>query len=84
MNRTVLGLNVVVLLVNFVLSLSATDSNIGILQSASRAAGFSSPRSTGVVSNELSTAYLRVGQSLESVLPAGRERVRPASLELRR
>lgn len=71
MNRIVLVLNVVVLLVNFVLSLSATDSQIGILETTSRAAGYSAHRSAAL-SSERSVAYLRVSEALESALPRGK------------
>lgn len=66
MNRMVLLLNVVVLVVNFTLAMSATDSQIGVLRSTSRVAygtAFSIQRS------ERAIPYLRVVQSLERIAP---------------
>lgn len=71
MNRVVLLLNVIVLLVNFLLSLSSTDTQIGLLEATGRAAGFSWSRGT-TFAGPLAMAYLRVSEALESALPPGK------------
>jgi len=70
MNRLILLLNVVVLVVNFLLALSTTDSQIGILQTTSAVA---TPRVRGhqrVLAQDPSVAYLRTVQLLEDFAPA--------------
>ena len=50
MNRMILLLNVVVLVVNFMLAMSATDSQIGLVQSASEIANY--PRASRSVQDD--------------------------------
>jgi len=69
MNRVILLLNVVVLVVTFVLALSATDSQIGLLRSASEAANLRVSHRASQGGSAL--PYLRVVQSLESITPPG-------------
>ncbi|MHC4163703.1 MAG: hypothetical protein ACYSUM_16370 [Planctomycetota bacterium] len=70
MHRTILLLNVIVLVVNFVLSLSATDSQIGLMRSTSGIANRVTWQGGGPHRAD-SLAYLRIVQSLQGVGPAG-------------
>mgnify|MGYP001819481010 CR=1 FL=1 len=71
MNRIVLVLNVVVLLVNFVVCLTFSTSQIGILDTTLRASSYGSTRGPSAGGRDVSTAYLRVVQSLDSIVPGG-------------
>ena len=66
MNRVILLLNTAILVVTFVLALSATDAQIGLLQSAS---GISMRSARRVESTDSAIAYLRVIQSLDNIVP---------------
>ena len=70
MHRTILLLNVTVLVVTFVLALSATESQIGLLRSTSGIANRVTWRGGGPHRAD-SLAYLRIVQSLQGVGPAG-------------
>jgi hypothetical protein len=78
MNRVILLLNVTVLVVNFLLALTATDSQIGLIRSASEIANYPSRR-TALTAPGSSLAYLRVVQSLESIVP--RDTSRPLTAD---
>ena len=65
MNRMTLLLNGVILIVTFLVALSATDSQVGLLRSAS--ASQSVRRSS--LPDTTAPAFLRVVQSLENFLP---------------
>ncbi|MHC4593089.1 MAG: hypothetical protein ACYS8L_10405 [Planctomycetota bacterium] len=70
MNRVILLLNVTVLVVNFLLALTATDSQIGLMRSASEIANYPrAPRRAALTAPGASLAYLRVVQSLEGIMP---------------
>ena len=77
MNRVVLVLNVVVLLVNFFVSFTFSNAQIGILDTTIRASG--NGRAVGPMAGgrDISTAYLRVVQSMDSVAPASAGRRTP-------
>ena len=77
MNRIVLLLNVVVLLVNFAVCLTFSSTQIGILDTTLRATSHGVPRASRVGGHDLSTAYLRVVQSLESVVPGDESKRTP-------
>ena len=66
MNRVVLILNALILITSFVLALSATDSQIGLLRSASAAQGGFVRRPARI---DVGPAYLRVVQSLKNFMP---------------
>ena len=66
MNRVILILNTVILVVTFLLALSATDSQIGLLRSAS---GMSMRFSRPQAPTDNAIAYLRVIQSLDNIVP---------------
>jgi len=66
MNRIVLLLNGVILVVTFVVALSATDSQIGLLRSAAAAGGVARSRATR---QNTSVAFLHVVQSLKNFMP---------------
>ena len=68
MNRVVLLLNTGILVVTFLLAMSATDSQIGLLKSAS---GMPMRPVRPHTASDPSMAYLRVVQTLDSVLPRG-------------
>ena len=71
MNRVVLLLNLIVLVVTFALALTASNSQIGILETTNRAAaGFGRTRMSYTPSRDAPVAYLNVIQSLERALPA--------------
>jgi hypothetical protein len=68
----ILLLNVIVLVVNFFLALTATDSQIGLVRSASEIANYPrTSRREALAAPGASLAYLRVVQSLEG-LPASK------------
>ena len=67
MNRIVLLLNVTVLLVNFSVCLAFSSSQIGILDTTIRASGQMRGSVPTAGGRDVSTAYLRVVQSLDSV-----------------
>ena len=70
MNRAILLLNLTVLVVSFVLALSSSNSQIGILRSAEAAANPSwSPRRGPRDDSGAALGYLRVVQSLETIVP---------------
>jgi hypothetical protein len=70
MNRVILLLNVTVLVVNFMLALTATDSQIGLMQSTAAIANYPrAPRRGMGEGADSSHACLRVVQSLESLAP---------------
>jgi hypothetical protein len=69
MHRTILLLNVIILVVNFVLALSATDSQIGLMRSTSGIANRVTWRGGGLHRAD-SLAYLRIVQSLQGSAPA--------------
>lgn len=69
MHRTILLLNVIVLVVNFALALSATDSQIGLMRSTSGIANRVTWRGGGP-QRANSLAFLRIVQSLQGAVPA--------------
>ena len=70
MNRVVLLLNVIILVVNFLLSLSATDSQIGLMRTtAGLTTGGRVPLRRSFSTRDPSLAYLRVVQALDSFAP---------------
>jgi hypothetical protein len=69
LNRTVLLLNLAVLVVNFIVALGATDSQVELAQVTLRSAGAGPVRRPAMA--DPSPAYLRVVQSLEGAAPPG-------------
>jgi hypothetical protein len=70
MNRVVLLLNVIILVVNFLLSLSATDSQIGLMRTtAGLTTGGKTALRRSYSTRDPSLAYLRVIQALDSFAP---------------
>ena len=69
MHRTILLLNVIVLVVNFAVALSATDSQIGLMRSTSGIANRVTWQGGGPHRAD-SLAYLRIVQSLQGATPA--------------
>jgi len=69
-HRTILLLNVIVLVVNFAVALSATDSQIGLMRSTSGIADRVTWRGGGPHRAD-SLAYLRIVQSLQGANPGG-------------
>ena len=68
MNRVILVLNVTILVVNFALAFSATDSQLGILRSTSGIANRAAWRGTDPHRAD-SLAYLRIVNSIEGIVP---------------
>lgn len=77
MNRIVLLLNVVVLLVNFAVCMTFSTSQIGILDTTLRATSHGGARGPSAGGQDVSTAYLRVVQSMDSVMPGDRAKRTP-------
>ena len=85
MNRLILVLNVIVLVVTFVLALSATNSQIGLTRSASEIANYPrAARSTAWATPGASLAYLRVVQSLAGTAPRSSRKLTARKGDLRR
>jgi hypothetical protein len=70
MNKTLLGLNAAILVVNFFVSLSSTNAQVSVLESTNRIGFFGS--AGGVRNGTRSLAFLRVLQSLEGSVPRDR------------
>jgi hypothetical protein len=80
LNRTILALNVGVLLVNFFLALKTTDVQIGLMDSAGKGAGVRVVRGYGP--SGVAMPYSRVLQALDGVAPGqGASLFTPEKLE---